>query len=243
MYRLMEQNVRRIMDQYADRYNVVVISDHGHGRRCEKTFYINQWLVSQGLIPDKSLKKRGIEYLKNAVFYFLAKNHIVEPGTRFFKKFRFAHKVKNADHIFKGNGERIHAPRFDGCNPFGGVNVARDLFPSEEAYEAARQQIIDGLLQVQDNGTPVVLWAKRREDIYPGPQVGNYPSIVYKMKDCYGVDRGLFGKRLFGISPMHEVVSGGHRLHGVIMGSRKDVTQVNSLLQVYDYIRRITCGQ
>lgn len=45
------------MDEYGSEYNIIVISDHGHGKRCEKTFYINQWLISQGIIKDKSKKK------------------------------------------------------------------------------------------------------------------------------------------------------------------------------------------
>ena len=241
MYQLMEANVQRIMERYGDEYNVIVLSDHGHGRRCEKTFYINQWLINQGLIEDKSRKKRSIEYLKNATFYFLAKHHIVAAGTRFFKRFRFAHKVKNADYLFKEE-KAVYAPRFDGCNPFGGVNVSRAFFSSEEEYEQTRQRIIDGLLQVQDHGQPIMLWAKRREDIYSGEMVQNYPSIVYLLKPEYGVDRSLFGKRLFGISPMHEVVSGGHRFHGVIMGNRDDVQDVGSILNMYQYILSITIG-
>lgn len=241
MYRLMEKNVREIMEKYGADYNVIVISDHGHGRRCEKTFYINQWLINKGFIEDKSLKKRSIEYLKNATLYFLAKHHIVEPGTRFFKKFRFAHKVKNADYIFTGTDKCVHVPRFDGCNPFGGVNVSREHFTSEEEYEEVRQQIIDGLMRVRDNDEPIMLWAKRREDIYAGEMVHNYPSIVYLMKPSYGVDRGLFGKRLFGISPMHEVVSGGHRFVGVIMGNRPDLINVGSILNVHNYVYETIC--
>jgi predicted AlkP superfamily phosphohydrolase/phosphomutase len=236
MYQLMERNVKKIMDEYGDEYNIVVISDHGHGRRCEKTFYINQWLISEKIIKDKSKKKRMIEYAKNSVFRFLATFKIVEPGTKFFKQFKFAHKVKNADYVFSDKKQKVYAPKFDGCNPFGGIMVTRSAFPNDEEYEAMRQKIIDGLLKVKDHGEPIMIWVKRREEIYEGAKVENYPDIVYRMKPAYGVDRGLFGKRLFGINAMHEVLSGGHQFVGVIMGNRDDVKNVGSVLNIHKYI-------
>ncbi len=236
MYKLMEKNVKRIIDDYGDEYNVVVISDHGHGRRCEKTFYINQWLIQNGFIKDKSKKKRMVEFAKNSTFKLLADLHMVENGTKFFKQFAFAHKVKNAYYVFEGSIKKIYAPKFDGCNPFGGIMVDKSFFDSEEDYERTRQQIIDGLMNVKDHDENIMIWVKRREDIYSGDKVANYPDIVYRMKPAYGVDRGLFGNKLFGINAMHEVLSGGHQFIGVIMGNRQDVSSVNSVLNIHKYI-------
>lgn len=242
MYQLMEENVQKIMDDYGDEYNVVVISDHGHGRRCEKTFYINQWLISQGIIKDKSKKKRSVEYAKNTVFKIMATMKCVRSGTQFFKQFKFAHKVKNADYVFSSDKGKVYAPKFDGTNPFGGIMVNREKFESDEAYESMRQRIIDGLLEVKDHGKPIMIWVKRREEIYAGEKVENYPDIVYRMLPEYGVDRGLYGKRLFGINAMHEIVSGGHQFLGVIMGNRDDVKEVESVLNMHKYIVGISGG-
>lgn len=243
MYQLMQDNVQRIMEEYGEEYNVVVISDHGHGRRCEKTFYINQWLIQNGFISQKSRKKRTVEYAKNLTFRVLADLKIVESGTKFFKQFKFAHKVKNADYVFSGEKQRIYAPKFDGCNPFGGIAVSRSACDSDEEYEKLRSRIIEGLLQVKDHEEPIMLWVKRREEIYEGGKVANYPEIVYRMKPEYGVDRGLFGRRLFGINAMHEVLSGGHQFTGVIMGNRKDISNVESVLNIHDYVLKISTSK
>lgn len=243
MYQLLDHNVQAVLERYGEQCDVVVISDHGHGRRCEKTFYINQWLIGNGFIKQKSRKHRFVEYAKNTAFFWLAALHIVEPGTRFFKKFRFAHRVKNADYVFLKKKEAIYAPKFDGCNPFGGICVERSAYGSEEEYETVRQRLIDGLLQVKDGDVSVVLWAKRREELYTGERIGVYPDIVYMMRPEYGVDRGLFGRRLFGISAMHEVISGGHRLNGVILSNRRDAAQMGSVLRVRDYILRIAAEE
>lgn len=72
--------------------------------------------------------------------------------------------------------------------------VNRSEFDSDEEYEVMRQKIIDGLLQIEDHGQPIMIWVKRREEIYEGAKVENYPDIVYRMKPEYGVDRGLYGK-------------------------------------------------
>lgn len=241
MYQLMEKNVQKIMNNYGKEYNIVVISDHGHGRRCEKTFYINQWLIDQGFIKDKSKKKRFIEYIKNSLFKIMARLGCVHSGVRFFKKFKFAHRVKNADYVFSDDKGKVYVPKFDGTNPFGGIMVYREKFASSEEYEATRQKIIDGLLTVNDHGRSVMIWVKRREDIYAGAKVKNYPDIVYRMLPEYGVDRGLYGKRWFGINAMHEIISGGHQFLGIIMGNREDVKDVKSVLNVYKYIVNI-CG-
>lgn len=243
MYQLMEKNVQKIIDDYGNEYNVVVISDHGHGRRCEKTFYINQWLIENGIIRDKSKKKRAIEYTKNTMFKIMADLRCVRTGTQFFKKFKFAHKVKNADYVFSGDKGKVYAPKFDGTNPFGGIMVNRQKFNTDEEYEQMRQKIIDGLLEVKDKGKPIMIWVKRREEIYAGEKVENYPDIVYRMLPDYGVDRGLYGKRLFGINAMHEIISGGHQFVGVIMGNRDDMKNVKSVLNIHDYIVHISGGE
>ncbi len=240
MYKLMENQVEKLITTYGDDYNVVVISDHGHGKRCEKTFYINQWLISQGIIPDKSKKKRTTEFAKNLMFRFLVMFSMVEFGTKFFKKFKFAHKIKNADYVFDNKKQKVFAPKFDGVNPFGGISVTRSEFNSDEEYEEMINRIILGLKEIKDHGKHIMLWVKRREDIYSGTKVDNYPEIVYKMLPEYGVDRGLFGKKLFGISAMHQLVSGGHRFLGVIMGNTNDLDKVKSVLNIHNYIKQNT---
>lgn len=232
-YQYFEKQIQKMINLYGKDYNIIVISDHGHGRRCQKVFYINQWLISNGFIKDKSKKKRSIEFVKNAILTFLARIHKVQVGSNFFKKFKFVHKVKNADHVFKSK-ETIYAPNFDGVNPFGGIAIKRECFKSDAAYEEKRQEIIDKLMQVRDYGKPIMMWVKRREDIYTGNDIKNYPEIVYRMDNDYGVDRGLFGKKIFGISPFHEIISGGHRFEGVIMSTDADIIRgVDSVEKMY----------
>lgn len=236
MYQLMDRNTGEMINRYGDDYNIVVISDHGHGRRCQKTFYVNEWLIQSGFIKDKRRKKRCIEYAKNKTLRILASVKQVERGTRFLKKFKFAHKVKNADYVFKSNDAAVFAPKFDGCNPYGGISVKREKFASDTAYEAMRLKIIDGLMKVQDHGKNIVQWAKRREDIYEGAKVENYPEIIYHMNVDYGVDRGLYGKHLFGINAMHEVLSGGHMPNGVIMSNEPIPENIQSVHEISNYI-------
>ena len=239
-YHLIEKNIYEIMNQYGDQYNVMVISDHGHGPRCQKTFYINQWLINEGFIHEINKKKRVVEYVKHTAFRAFEKMHCVAAGVKFFKKFEFAHKVKNADYIFSTKGQ-IYAPHFDGTNPYGGIQVDRAFFPSDEAYEETRHHIITGLMKVHDAGKPIMLWAKRREEIYSGQKTDQYPDIVYYMVPEYGVDRGLFGKRLFGSNSFRDIVSGGHRPRGVIMGNLDGTEGVGSVLNIYRFVLGL-CG-
>jgi predicted AlkP superfamily phosphohydrolase/phosphomutase len=239
-YQLVEKNIAQILNQYGDEYNIVIISDHGHGPRCHKTFYINQWLISEGFMKGINQKKRVVEYAKHATLAVLEKMHCVEAGVKFLKRFEVAHKVKNTDYIFNAK-EKVFAPHFDGTNPFGGIHVDRDAFQSDEAYEDMRLRMISGLMKVRDAGKPVMLWAKRREEIYFGSKTDHYPEIVYCLVPEYGVDRGLFGKRLFGSNSFRDIVSGGHRLFGVIMGNTDGTEDVRSVLNVHQFVLNL-CG-
>lgn len=234
-YKLIDKKLNEIFEKFGKEYNLLVISDHGHGKRCENTFYINRWLIENGFIPNKTFKKRCIEYLKNSVLNFLTCIHCVEKGTRFFKKFKFLHKVKDSEYGEKNHKtKKIYAPKFDGVNPFGGIKVNRSEFASDQEYNDTIYELISKLKTVKNNQESIMEWVKRREDIYRGDKEDVYPEIIYKMKDNYGVDRGLYGKRLFGKSYFHEILSGGHRWNGVCI-SNMDV-EIDSVTQVYDFI-------
>ena len=86
-----------------------------------------------------------------------------------------------------------------------------------------------------------MLWAKRREEIYSGLKSDQYPDIVYCMVPEYGVDRGLFGKRLFGSNSFRDIVSGGHRPRGVILGNLDGTERVGSVINIYRYVLSL-CG-
>ena len=120
-----------------------------------------------------------------------------------------------------------------------GINIDKNKFSSLHDYEILRQTIIDDMMKIEDNGKKIMMWVKRREDIYEGDNLQNYPEIVYHMDNDYGVDRGYYGKRLFGISAFHEVVSGGHRFKGVIMGNRYDIKTVKSVKNIKKYVTGI----
>ena len=236
MYELMDKNIADIIHRYQDRYQVVVFSDHGHGRRCEKTFFINEWLIREGFIKDSSVRKRMIEYAKHLMLDFLDRIHMVESGTALFKRFSIAHKVKNAEYVFESGSEAVYAPKFDGTNPYGGITINRDIVTDQADYDELCQNIIERLALVKDDGHPVMRWIKRKDELYKGDYTENYPDIVYCMEPEYGVDRGLYGRRLFGINAMHWIISGGHRYTGVIMGTRDDIVGVGSVLNIYDYL-------
>lgn len=233
-YKLIDKNLEYLYEKYSDRFDLLVISDHGHGKRCEKTFYINRWLIQNGFIPNKSLKKRTIEHLKNSTLNFLCNIHCVAKGSKFFKKFKFLHKVKNADYGESKSTKKISVPNFDGINPFGGIRVNRECFNSDDEYNLTIDKIIESLTTVEDKGNRIVEWAKRREEIYTGEKENVYPEIIYKLDNNYGVDRGLYGKKLFGKSYFHEVLSGGHRWNGIFISNKE--YNIQSVLEIYDFI-------
>lgn len=234
-YKLIDEKISKLYEKYSNEYDLLVISDHGHGKRCEKTFYINRWLIVNGFIPNKSFKKRTIEHLKNSVLNFLFKIRCISKGTNFFKKFKFLHKVKNADYGEKKQDiKAIYVPNFNGVNPFGGIKVDKSSFESIEKYNQTINDIINKLKDVKDGNECIVEWVKTREEIYIGEKENIYPEIIFKLNNNYGVDRGLYGNRLFGKSYFHEIISGGHRWDGVIISNQ--INELKSAENIFDYI-------
>lgn len=234
-YKLIDRKLEEIYSKFGDKYNLLVISDHGHGKRCEKTFFINRWLIKNGFMPNKPLKKRLTEYIKNLAFDIFSRLHCIGFMSRLFKNNRFAKKIKSADYGEQKNKTKtIYVPNFDGVNPFGGINVSEEAFDTKDEYRKTVDTIIQKLSELSHKGKKIIEWVKKKEEIYQGDKIDVYPTIIFKLNDNYGVDRGLYGRRLFGRSYFHQVLSGGHRWYGVCLSSTK--TELNSVLDVYNYI-------
>jgi predicted AlkP superfamily phosphohydrolase/phosphomutase len=232
---------------------VMILSDHGHGRRPPLHFNLNQLLLEHGLLESRVKGPRVfsprylLERAKNLTLETLHRLDMEDLAYRFARVFPWTRKMKKRDFMTEPTRNIATASEFGGTNPFGGIDINRDQCAARGLdYEAVRSEIIDLLSRTRDEaGESVFVWAKRREEIYAGANIGKYPDILYEMKPDYGTNWSVHIP-LVSTNPRHRKISGGHRASGVLvmgpLGEWSVVPELVSPMNVCPTILRILCA-
>jgi hypothetical protein len=236
-----EQAIDRMYDlidaiagEFAAVGDVVILSDHGHGRRCTRMVYVDEALRRAGLVHASGGRTR------------LAKGYLMERAKKLTLRmayelaredevYRLARKVPGRKSLkystFSSSADKSIArlSRTFGRNAHSGVEMGVDT-PQN------RRRVIDVLRGIRDptTGGQVVEWIKEREEVVAGANVDKYPAVLFKLKGDYGVDFGLYGG-LFAPDFNHRRISGGHRPTGVF-GSSVLVDPPASIEQFHDFV-------
>ncbi|MCA9924946.1 MAG: hypothetical protein KC421_21370, partial [Anaerolineales bacterium] len=94
---------------------------------------------------------------------------------------------------------------------YGGIIINRDALNGRD-YETVRDEII-ALLQEQcvlPDGTPLLKFIARREELYEGPFLTNYPDIILEFIYGYGLGWAVHTP-LITQADAHNLVPGSHR--------------------------------
>ncbi len=229
-YRLVDD----LAASYARHGDVIILSDHGHGMRCRRMVYIDEALRRAGLVFETGGGRRTsraylIERAKRLALragYELA----LEPQI-----YSVARRLPNRKSLkyssFSSQPSRSVAQvsRLFGRNQHSGVDVFSDT-PNN------RRRVIDALDAIEDpqTGEGVFEWIRERDDVLQGSRVDRYPAVLFKLRDGYGVDFGLYGG-LFGPDVNHRRISGGHRPNGVFAASWR-CEPPESIEQFYSFV-------
>jgi predicted AlkP superfamily phosphohydrolase/phosphomutase len=227
--------VDRIAASYADHGDVVILSDHGHARRCTRMVYVDEALRRAGLVAERSARVRRLSrpYLTERAKK-LALRTAYELG-REDELYRLARVLPGRKALkystFSRDDGRSSArlSRTFGRNQHSGVELTRD-------DGDARRAVRDVLTGLRDpaTGERVVEWVRDREAVVAGARLDRYPEILFKLRDGYGVDFGLYGG-LFAPDVNHRRISGGHRPLGVFACSAP-LAAPGALTGVHDFV-------
>ncbi len=218
----LDECVNRLREVADEDTILLILSDHGHGRRPTHLLNLNQLLLENGLLKSrisghKMLSPRyHIERTKNIALETLHRLDMEDLAYRIAHILPWTRKLKKRDFLTEPQNNLSTASEFGGTNPFGGVDISKERCKAEGLdYEELRNRIISLLLGVRDDdGAPMFLWAKRREEIYSGPFIEKFPDVLYEMKQRYGTSWSLH-LPLVTLNPRHKKISGGHRANGV----------------------------
>jgi predicted AlkP superfamily phosphohydrolase/phosphomutase len=236
-YRLADDVVADFVARAGDS-QVIVISDHGHGRRPSTMLYVDELLRRNGLFLTggfrKSLRTLAVEKAKRAALtsaYHLRREH---EAYRLARRLPGRKALKHAAYA-RGAGSVAAVSRAFGRNSAGGVEIDESIAPDERRALTAR--ICALLLETRTpDGRRACEWALPRHQVFAGPSASVYPDVLFQLREDVGVDFGVFGP-VFGFDPLHRRISGGHRRDGVFAARSNEFPFVPAGLdQIHDFV-------
>lgn len=231
-YVLFDAIIGRFFDTMNDGSVLIVLSDHGHQRRCYNILYMNELLRRLGYLVPNTPRNPGIspyywiEKTKAASLEFIARHDLEDIFSRVVKWIPYRSELKKSEYATNfAESVAFTDTDFSGKNPSVGIRLNRQMIESSgRNYDHVRSDIIQNLTSVLGlaRPTPIIRWIRRREDVYSGKFIDRYPDILMQLDDDYGIDFTLFGD-VFGTSPTHKKISGGHRELGVLLASSPEL--------------------
>ena len=196
-YRLFDEITGRFRRSLPADSVLLIVSAHGHGRRCAHRLHVNEWLRSQGWLVAQERLQDMLPRLTH---------HL--PGRKVARR-----SLASIDR----SASAAQLVDLAGTSPFGGISLNRDVLTRKgESYRCARAALLQKLLQLRVKGYPVVKWASTREELYAGVFAPRYPDIVFELRSDYGVASDLF-MPLVTADGAHRLISGGHTTQGVLL--------------------------
>jgi len=216
-YKLYDEIVGRFLDAVDEDVTVIVVSDHGHGIRPCKLVNVNEVLRQAGLLTARDLRSHphigAFEKVKRLGVHTVSRLGIGRAAGRMLRRFPGAIQTFTRPASIDWEKTCAYASDMSGIKAYsyGGIIVNRSAIGQRE-YEAVRSEIIDLLQQacVLPDGTPLIQLAARREDVYAGPFITNYPDVVVEFKYGYGLGWAVHTP-LITEAASHNLVPGSHR--------------------------------
>ena len=245
VYKRLDGVLGEIMGKLDDDTTLIVMSDHGSGQRINKAVFLNEWLRSLGLLTKKTKGKRsGIFSLSDIIYNSIEKVlslllRNVPPNIKAKLKKRLPGAISRATSYFK-----LAGIDWDKTKAFVGevesirINV-KDEYPNGQVckgkeYDELRERIIREVQELKDpeTGERVIEKAYKREELYSGPCVHEFPDIILVPQDNkYDISWKFFrGKKVARIGDSFVVkqshwrgTSGMHRPNGIFLMKGKGV--------------------
>jgi len=220
-YRFYDEHViGRFLETIDSDTAFIVLSDHGHGLRPYKVVNVNEFLAGAGLLKSK-IKSSNIsdahylqEFMKRKLTSIISEKRIVAKiASKSLSMFPQGLGFYTSSSPIDWNRTKAH---LSDCSAglkaycYAGVRVRKNIEP--RSYEQIRQSIIELLMRIKDpaSSEEITEWAIRREELYQGPFISDYPDVLFKLRDNWGVGWETNGP-LYGRSISHKLFSGNHR--------------------------------
>ncbi len=234
-YRLVDSIVTR----YAQEGRVLVISDHGHGRRCTRMIFLDEVLRRAGLIAESARTPRLlssaylIERAKRVALGLTYRFALEVPAYRLARRLPSRKALKQSTFSSDAGSSPAQLSRLFGRNQFGGIELREDTSHMRARVRTVLESVVD-----PSTGRGVLEWVKDREEVVEGARIDRYPPVLFKLIEGYGVDYGLYGS-IFAPDVNHRRISGGHKDMGVLGCSFELEAPPESIEGLYETVLRL----
>ena len=210
-YSCLDKIIGDLIEAAGKDVHVIVLSDHGFGPQYKK-FFINKWMVEQGLLSLVETKRKWRSYLRK---FDVAGIRRIIPS-KLSKRVRTSFTVFNCidwphTKAYAGtSSEQGIFVNLKGREPFGIIS------PGSE-YKAVIDEICEKLdkLVDPDTGEKVVSKIFLRDELYRGPYVEYAPDVIFELKGMSYLSQENIGRRKLFESSGFE--SGSHRREGIFI--------------------------
>ncbi len=229
VYRELDRVVKTICDNIDwNDTALIIMSDHGAGPRTGKSIFVNEWLIGEDSKNRLQVFLDDVKYLlKGKVISFLLKTIPPEMKGLLMKILPFA-ASKTATYlrfssinwsktkVFAGEVEGLRI-NLKGKYPRGTVDL--------DEYEPLRNTIVEEIKRLKDpdTGQPVFKGVYKREEIFKGNSVEEFPDIILKPEDKYYISpkffrkKGLMQRNFLSEDAHWRKISGSHRQFGIFI--------------------------
>jgi predicted AlkP superfamily phosphohydrolase/phosphomutase len=214
-YKLYDKVIGRYLDAISSDVVIIVFSDHGHCMRPVKLVNINELLRKKGYLVAKGNKpgKFGIEKLKRDLFGVMTKYKLGQLALKVLYAFPEIKKIYTAPPSIDFMKTYAHISDLSGIKAYsyGGIKIRKENI-KDIGYEQLRNILVNELCNIKDpdTGENLVRWVRKREDLYQGIYISEYPDIVFELNENYGAGWAIY-EPLITTSYSHNIHPGSHR--------------------------------
>jgi len=245
-YSIFDQAIGRFRESLGKDSTLLIISDHGHRRRCSKCLNLNEILRKKGylLISGAGAKgtfKKMIERTKVFTIATMSRYGFQDWIYKVAKFIPNRKALKKSTYLIDTESSSVTLSNLCGTNPYGGIDIKA---PTTEGYERLRENIINELMNLNETfGEDIVKWVKKREQMYKGKYEKRLPDILFELSDEYGVGMDFFAPFITK-NFTHKKISGGHKREATLLvysGNEKviNIKRPTSVVGIKDYVLRI----
>jgi len=224
LYILHDKFIAQFLNRIDTETVLMVVSDHGHGRRPTKNININEILRQQGfLVEAEKRASSGIfEAFKCQAIEIISNHNLENIASKLLQRLPSVKKLCISSPSIDWKLTLAYVTDLSGIKsyPYGGISINRDIIKDDSIYEQTRENIIDLLspevTKSSGSSDPAILWVKKREEIYDGPFIEKYPDIVFELNEEYGIGNKIRCDVLER-NALHAVVPGSHKRYNAVL--------------------------